>query len=107
MAVDRKDEERALTRDELEMADAARGPNLRGLGARELSDLISRLRDRRDRARDIGQRQRREMRGKSAPSGTSPATSDAGTRTKHYYLSAALRRAQAERKRRAGQNEEA
>lgn len=45
------EESRALDADELQMADMARHPALGQLSDRELSDLISRLRSRRNRAR--------------------------------------------------------
>ncbi|MDO5622543.1 MAG: hypothetical protein Q4G24_13855 [Paracoccus sp. (in: a-proteobacteria)] len=79
------EEKRALTRDELELADQARQPALGALSDRDLSDLISRLRDRRNRARDIGDRQSRADQG------------NAGTRSKHAYLNEALDRARSER----------
>ncbi|MDO5647273.1 hypothetical protein [Paracoccus sp. (in: a-proteobacteria)] len=79
------DERRALSRDELELADQARNPALSNLSDRELSDLISRLRDRRNRARDIGNRQSRNDQG------------NAGTMSKHSFLNEALERARAER----------
>ncbi len=82
------EEKRALDADELQMADMARHPALGQLSDRELSDLISRLRSRRNRARDIADRQAREARAKSAPAGATPATGNAGTLSKHEYLSA-------------------
>ena len=96
------EEKRVLDGDELEMADMARHPALGELSDRDLSDLISRLRSRRNRARDIGNRQAREARSKSAPAGATPATGNAGTLSKHDYLSAALERAMAERTARGG-----
>ena len=96
------EESRALDADELQMADMARHPALGQLSDRELSDLISRLRSRRNRARDIADRQAREARAKSAPAGATPATGNAGTLSKHDYLGAALERAMAERAARGG-----
>lgn len=96
------EEKRALSQDEQELSMTARQPGLGELSDSALSDLISRLRDRRDRARDIGNRQRREARGKAAPSGSTPARGNEGTKSKQDYLSAALRRAMAEHKKRAG-----
>ena len=96
------EEKRALDADEMQMADMARHPALGQLSDRDLSDLISRLRSRRKRARDIADRQAREARAKSAPAGTTPATGNAGTLSKHDYLSAALERAIAERAARGG-----
>ena len=94
------EEKRALSQDELELSHNARQPRLAELTDAEVADLISRLRDRRNRARDIGNRQRREARGKAEPAGTSPASDDSGTRSKQDYLTAALRRATSEQKKR-------
>ncbi|WP_209427353.1 hypothetical protein [Pararhodobacter sp. SW119] len=91
------EERRALDSDELAMTDMARQPALGALSDRDLSDLISRLRARRNRARDIANRQGREARAKAAPSGATPAGGNEGTLTKHDYLNAALDRATAER----------
>ena len=99
------EEKRALSRDEAELSQSARQPALGRLTDSELSDLITRLRDRRDRARDMGDRQGREARGKATPSGITPAGGNEGTRSKHDYLAAALRRATSERKKRAGSGE--
>lgn len=96
------DEQRALSRDEQELADQARNPALQGLSDRELGDLVSLLRERRNRARDIADRQRREARGKAEPAGVSAAGGNEGTMSKHDYLGEALDRAMAERDRRAG-----
>lgn len=94
------EEQRALSSDEMQLANQARQPVLGQLSDRDLSDLVSRLRDRRNRARDIGGRQRREARGKAPPAGISPAQSNEGTLAKADYLDAALDRATAERARR-------
>ncbi|RJL06535.1 hypothetical protein D3P06_03435 [Paracoccus aestuarii] len=99
------EEKRALSKDELELADRARHPALGDLSDRELSDLVGLLRDRRNRARDIGDRQGREARGKADASGAAPAAGNAGTLTKQDYLSAALDRATAEREKRQGGGE--
>lgn len=100
MAGTRREEERSLSRDELALADRARSPVLRDLGQSELSNLIWLLRDRRDRARSIADRQRREMHGKAHPAGSAPAAGDSGSRAKATFLTLALRRAQDEAKRR-------
>jgi hypothetical protein len=94
------EERRALDSDELAMADQARNPALGALSDRDLSDLVSRLRSRRNRARDISDRQGREARAKAPPSGTTPAKGNTGTLTKLDYLNAALDRATAEREKR-------
>jgi len=90
-------ERRALDNDEMEMANQARNPALGSLSDSALSDLISRLRSRRNRARDISDRQGREARAKAAPSGAAAASSNVGTMTKHEFLNAALERAMNER----------
>jgi hypothetical protein len=90
-------ERRALDADELQLADMARQPALGQLSDRDLSDLVGRLRTRRNRARDLAARQGREARAKSAPAGATPARGNAGTLSKHEYLSAALERAMAAR----------
>lgn len=95
-------EQRALSRDEQELADKARNPALSGLSDRELGDLIGLLRERRNRARDIGDQQGREARGKAAPAGATIAGSNHGTVSKHDFLSEALDRAMDERERRGG-----
>jgi hypothetical protein len=94
------EEQRALSRDEMELANQSRQPGLGQLSDQELSDLVSRLRERRNRARDIGDRQGREARGKAAPSGATAAGGNEGTRSKLDYLNDALNRAMAERHRR-------
>ncbi len=95
-------EMRALDADESKLADLARHPALGELTNSDLSDLVSRLRSRRDRARDIANRQGREARAKADPAGASAASGNAGTLTKHDYLKAALERAIAERTARGG-----
>lgn len=95
-------ERRALDNDERELANQARNPALGALSDSALSDLISRLRTRRDRARDISDRQGREARAKAPPSGTSPASRNDGTMSKHAFLSAALDRAMREKASRQG-----
>ncbi|MFI0394877.1 hypothetical protein [Paracoccus jiaweipingae] len=94
-------EKRALSQDEQELVLAARPEALKQAAPADLSDLIRRLRDRRDRARDIGDRQAREARGKADPSGIVPAGGNEGTQDKAALLAEALQRAVAERDARA------
>jgi hypothetical protein len=101
------EERRALDADELALAEQSRHPRLGELSDRELSDLVSRLRSRRNRARDIADRQGREARAKAAPAGASPARGNKGTLSKHDYLNAALERAMEERKARGAAGGEA
>ncbi|NHB76514.1 hypothetical protein [Rhodobacter calidifons] len=95
------DERRALDADELGLADMTRFPVLSALADAELASVIDRLRDRRNRARDLADRQAREARSKVEPKGATAAAGDAGMRAKHDFLGAALDRALAERERRA------
>ena len=66
----------------------------------ELRDLATKLRERRDKARDGARRQKREMRGKAEPKGARAATDNTGTKAKADALTAALKRVGAERTRR-------
>lgn len=100
MSATRKDEARLLSGDEHEMVAQAHHPALRNLDDGALSDLVGRLRDRRDRARDISRQQRREVRGKAAPSGARAATDNSGTKRKGAVLAGALKRASREHERR-------
>jgi hypothetical protein len=100
------EERRALDVDELQLADMARQPALGQLADREVSDLVGRLRTRRNRARDIANRQGREARAKSDPAGATPARGNAGTLSKHDYLNAALERAMVESEARAATGED-
>jgi hypothetical protein len=100
VSLSRKEEERFLSKDEQEFVAKSHYPELRGLSHSELSDLVARLRERRDRARDISQRQRREMRGKAAPAGAKASADNTGTREKMTVLAAALKRVNKERERR-------
>jgi hypothetical protein len=100
MARSRSEENRLLNKDEQELAAQARHPALAELSDSDLTSLIGRLRERRNRARDVAARQRREMRGK-APSGAQPAADDTGSRAKRDVLSSALKRANKEKDRRS------
>lgn len=97
------DERRALDADELGLADMTRFPVLSALADAELASVIDRLRDRRNRARDLADRQAREARSKAAPKGAVAAGGDAGMRAKHDFLGQALDRALAEQQRRAAE----
>jgi hypothetical protein len=96
----RKEEERFLSKDEQEFVAKSHHPEMKELSDSDLSDLVTRLRERRDRARDIAQRQRREMRGKAAPAGAKQASDNTGTREKAAVIAAALKRVNKERERR-------
>jgi hypothetical protein len=100
MAETIRNERRYLSDEEWEFVARTHHPVLHELGDEELAALVPLLRARRDRARDIAHRQRRELRGKAPPSGARPASDDAGTRRKRSILAAALKRANKERQRR-------
>jgi hypothetical protein len=100
MSRPRRDDSRLLSEDEQELVSRTRQPAIKDLADDELAQLVQRLRSQRNRARDIASRQRREMRGKSAPSGAKPASDDSGTWGKRDLLTDALKRANKEKARR-------
>lgn len=100
MSIDRKTEERLLDKDERKLVEAARHPALSAMDTEGLRTLAHRLRERRDRARGIADKQRRNVRGK----GSAPAKSehaDAGNRQKAALLQAAIARLNKEYARRS------
>ncbi|WP_395665118.1 hypothetical protein [Methylocella sp.] len=97
-----KSERPALDAEELALVEPTRHPALGAIDDAELARLRKLVRDRRDRARDIAARQRREMRGKTAPKGARAAADDTGSRRKRDALAAALKRLNAEAARREG-----
>jgi hypothetical protein len=100
MATSRKRERHHLTDDEFELVEQTHQPGIAALDDDVLAELLKLVRERRDRAADIGRRQRREMRGKSAPRGASPVEGDVGSRIKLGILAAAVKRINSERARR-------
>ena len=72
MAITKKQELRALTESERELVAMSGVRAARALTDTELNRLVKRLRTRRDRARTVADRQRREMRGKARPRGATP-----------------------------------
>lgn len=100
MAITKKQEERALSADEKELVGMAGVRASRSLTDTELSRLVKRLRTKRDRAKTVAERQRREMRGKSRARGATPAKDDDGSQLKLMILSAALIRLDTETGRR-------
>jgi hypothetical protein len=106
MAITRKEEERALDKDERDLVAKSHHPEIQELADKDLSDIVGRLRQARDKARTESHRQRREMRGKSAPKGQEPAASNKGTQRKLDVLAMAMRRVnkETERRRRMGTN---
>ncbi|SFU41683.1 hypothetical protein SAMN02799631_00570 [Methylobacterium sp. 174MFSha1.1] len=100
MTLSSRQEARLLTADETELVGRSHHPRIQDVATRDLDDLIHRLRERRDRARGIAHRQRREMRGRAAPAGARPAADDTGSRRKAALLASAVKRASKERERR-------
>lgn len=93
-------ERSVLNTDEIALVEASHHPGLGDLSDKELHELTKHVRERRDRARDIAARQRREMRGKAAPHGARPVAEDAGSREKRDVLAAAMQRLNREATRR-------
>lgn len=100
MAISRKQEERALNAEEWKLVQSSHHPAVQELSDAELRELLKTVRERRDRAQSEVHRKRREMRGKSAPKGTQPATMDEGTRAKLGVLAMSMRRLNGEHERR-------
>ena len=93
-------ERQVLAADEIALVEASHHPALGALSDKDLADLRKHIRDRRDRARDIAARQRREMRGKADPRGAKPVADDTGSREKRDVLAAAMQRINKEAARR-------
>ena len=100
MAITKKQELRALTESERELVEMTGVRAARSLTDAELSRLVKRLRTKRDRARTVAERQRRELRGKARPRGATPPKADDGSQLKLEILSAALARLDADTERR-------
>lgn len=100
MSRTRRDIERLLSKDELDLVQQASHPGLGQIGDGDLSSLAKRLRETRDRAQTIARRQRREMRGKAAPSGTKAAADNTGSVEKTRLLASAMQRVNKETARR-------
>jgi hypothetical protein len=92
MSVPIATEERMLTAAEFEMVKQTHYPAIAELSRDELADAARRLRDYRDKARDVGHRQRREMRGKADARGARPARDNTGTTMKKQIFASALKR---------------
>lgn len=100
MAITKKQELRALSADERELLDMSGARAVKALTVTQLSSLVKRLRTKRDRARTVADRQRREMRGKARARGATPVTADDGSQMKLAVLTAALARLDTETARR-------
>ncbi len=93
-------EARLLSAAELEIVNATRSPEIGRLSPEELKSVGRRLRQAHSRAKDIGARQQREMRGKVDPRGAKPAQDNTGTMAKVQVLFEAIQRLDAELSRR-------
>lgn len=100
MSLSAKALERLLDKSEFDLVARTRRGKLAGEKDEDLRALARNLRERRDKARDIARRQRREFRGKVAPQGSQPASDNSGTKAKADALTVALKRVGAERTRR-------
>jgi hypothetical protein len=95
-------EARLLTAAENELVAVTRPPEIESQSVDELKSVARRLREAHERAKSIGTRQAREMRGKAEPRGATPAQDNSGTVAKAQALREALDRAEAELSRRDG-----
>ena len=93
-------EARLLSGAELELVAITRPPEIERQSVDELKAAARRLREAHDRAKAIGTRQAREMRGKAEPRGAAHAKDNTGTVAKAQALRDALDRVEAELKRR-------
>jgi hypothetical protein len=100
MAITRKMEERALDAEERDLVAKSHHPALQDLPDQELSQLVKLVRERRDKAKTQANQRRREIRGKAAPKGATPSTSDDGSKAKLAVLAMAVRRLNSEIERR-------
>jgi hypothetical protein len=89
-----------LSAGELEVAKATRPPAIEQASDEQLKVLAQRLRLARDRAKDIGSQQKREMRGKAHPRGAKPTRDNTGTLAKAQVIEEALERIEEELSRR-------
>lgn len=107
MSTSRKSERRALSQDEFQLVERTHRPALNDLKVEEITQLIGLLRERRDRARDIANQQRRRIRGKDrgARAAPPPEQADAGNRLKAAILAEALSRLNDERSRRTARSD--
>jgi hypothetical protein len=94
-------EARLLTAAELELVAVTRPSAIESQSVDQLKAAARRLREAHDRAKGIGTRQAREMRGRAEPRGAAPAKDNTGTVAKAQGLRDALDRVEAELHRRA------
>ena len=89
-------EARLLTAAELALVGITRPPEIERQSVDELKAAARRLREAHDRAKSIGTRQAREMRGKAEPRGAKLVKDNLGTVAKAQALRDALDRVEAE-----------
>ena len=89
-------ERRMLTDAEFETVLATHYPQICELSREDLVETTRRLRDYRDKARDVSRHKRREMRGKAEARGARPARDNTGTSIKKSIFAGALTRANRE-----------
>ena len=100
MATAQRDEARALNLDERELVERSHHPALQALPDAALAELVKLMRERREKAKTQADHRRREMRGKAAPRGAVPSSTDEGSKLKVAVLAMAMRRLNAESERR-------
>lgn len=100
MATSRNVERRQLNAEEFALVDQTRQPGVQALGEREVAQLLTRLRERRDRARDLANRQRRTVQRKQRDGVSTFEAKDLGNREKAGLLGEAIARLSKERERR-------
>ncbi|MGK7870835.1 hypothetical protein [Falsiroseomonas sp. E2-1-a20] len=92
MSIARKAEQRILAQGEREVVDRTHHPAIAKLSREDLAETRHLLRTFRDKARDVAQQQRREMRGKGEARGVAAARDNTGTVTKQQVFGQALKR---------------
>jgi hypothetical protein len=100
MSIPVSKERKILTEAEFEAVRPSHYPDLRDLSRDDLIGATKRIREYRDKARDVSRQQRREMRGKADPRGSRSAADNSGTLVKKQVLSGALKRLNKEIRRR-------
>lgn len=109
MAGAKRNDERLLSKEEQQLVAQSRHPIVQKLSGHDLLEIVKQLRERRDRAREIGRYKRHELRGQTASFGmirdsTAAASESDGHRAKRTLLSGALKRANKEADRRRTTN---
>lgn len=97
MSTRKRDEQRILDKDEFEMVEMTHRPAIMDVKDADLTQLISRLRERRDRASDLARRRRGAAR---RGGGGIDGAESTGIRQKASVLGEAIQRANKERTRR-------